>query len=81
MNLLQGISSEKLEIAAIEAAAVAEFPLAFLPNDYNERIKLIKKVISFGRKICSSVEIINSFLPFLKLNLDALTRIIRYKGL
>ena len=81
MNLLQGISSDKLEIAAIKAAVVAEFPLAFLPNDHNERIKLLKKVISFVRQICSSVEVIKSFLPFLNLNLDAITRIILYKRL
>ena len=48
MNLLYRIDHDKLEYASMEAGAVAKYPLAFLPKDYNKRITLIKKTVLFG---------------------------------
>ena len=48
LNLLVRIEYEKLILASGEAAAVAKYPLAYLPKDYNEKIELIKRVVRFA---------------------------------
>ena len=49
MNLLDRIDHEKLEYASMEAGAVAEYPLTFLPEGYHEKITLVKKTVLFGK--------------------------------
>ena len=67
INLFHGLNDRKLEEAAIEAAAVAKYPLAFLPNDFDQKIKLIKKATCFYEKLCSCFEAIRRFSHFLNL--------------
>lgn len=67
INLFHGLNDRKLEEAAIEAAAVAKYPLAFLPNDFDQKVKLIKKATCFYEKLCSCFEAIRRFSPFLNL--------------
>ena len=49
MNLLDRVDHEKLEYASMEAGAVAKYPLAFLPDGYNEKITLIEKACLLGK--------------------------------
>ena len=49
MNLLDRVDHEKLEYASMEAGAVAKYPLAFLPEGYNEKITLIEKACLLGK--------------------------------
>ena len=56
LNLLEGIEYEKLILPSGEAAAVAKYPLAYLPKDYNEKIELIKKVVRFAEDFGDRLE-------------------------
>ena len=51
LNILDRIDHKILTYASMEAGAVARYPLAFLPENYEKKIELLKKAIVFGNGV------------------------------
>ena len=67
LNLLERIESEKLRFASIESAAVSEYPLAFLPEDFDQKLQLLKKCLYFSKRLANGMKIFYDMIPFMYL--------------
>ena len=64
LNLLKRIDDDKLRFASIESAAVAEYPLAFLPENFHQNLQLLKKGIYLAKGLASGMKIFYGMIPF-----------------
>ena len=64
MNLLESTESDKLRFASTESAAVSEFPLAFLPEDFHQKLALLKKWLYFLQGLGNGMKIFYGIIPF-----------------
>ena len=67
LNLLERIESEKLRFASIESAAVSEYPLPFLPEDFDQKLQLLKKCLYFSKRLANGMKIFYDMIPFMYL--------------
>ena len=64
LNLLERIESDKLRFASSESAAVSEYPLAFLPEDFHQKLQLLKKELYFTKVFANVMKIFYDMIPF-----------------
>ena len=64
LNLLKGIDNGKLRFALTESAAVAKYPLAFLPENFHQKLQLLKKGLYFAKGLADGMKIFYGMTPF-----------------
>ena len=64
LNLLNRIDHDKIRFASIESAAVAKYPLAFLPENFHQKLQLLEKEIYFAKGLAFSMKIFYGMIPF-----------------
>ena len=62
LNLLEGIESDKLRFAATESAAVSKYPLAFLPENFDQKVQLLKKRICFAKGFANGMKCCDTYI-------------------
>ena len=67
VNLLEGIENDKLKFATIESAAVAKYPLAFLPENFVEKLQLLRKEVYFTKGFAKVIKAFDDMIPFMHL--------------
>ena len=65
LNLLEGNEDDKLRFASVESAAVAKYPLAFLPENFDQKIQLLRKEVHFAKGFASVLKTFDVFIPFM----------------
>ena len=74
LNLLERIESDKLRFASTESAAVSEYPLAFLPENFHQKLQLLKNELYFAKGLANGMKIFYDMIPFVHfLTNDSLT--------
>ena len=71
LNLLERIENNKLRLASIESAAVAINPLAFLPENFDQKIQLLRKEVNFAKGFASVMKTFDAFIPFMPTYLNS----------
>ena len=64
LNLLKGIDNGKLRFASTESAAVAKYSLAFLPENFHQKLQLLKKGLYFANGLANGMNIFYGMIPF-----------------
>ena len=64
LNLLNRTDHDKLRFASIESAAVAKYPLAFLPENFHQKLQLLEKEIYFAKGLAIGMKIFYGMIPF-----------------
>ena len=64
LNLLEGIENDKLTFASIESAAVAKYPLAFLPENFDQKFRLFKKEVYLIKGLAYGMKSFYGRIPF-----------------
>ena len=64
LNLLKAIDNNKLRFASIESAAVAKYPLAFLPENFYQKLQLLKKGLYFAKGLANAMKKFYGIIPF-----------------
>ena len=67
LNLLEGIENDKLKFASIESAAVAKYPLAFLPENFDQKLQLLREELYFTKGFAKVIKIFDDMTPFIHL--------------
>ena len=67
LNLLEGIENDKLKFASIESAAVVKYPLAFLPENFDEKLQLLKEEVYFTKGFAKVIKTFDDMIPFMHL--------------
>ena len=62
LNLLEGTESDKLRFAATESAAVSKYPLAFLPENFDQKVQLLKKRICFAKGFANGMKCYDTYI-------------------
>ena len=65
LNLLEGIENDKLRFASIESAAVAKCPLAFLPENFDQKFQLFKKEVYLMKEFAYGMKKFDGIIPFI----------------
>ena len=64
VNLLERIENDKLTFASIESAAISEYPLAFLLENFHQKLQFLKKELYFAKGLANGMKTFYDMIPF-----------------